>query len=68
MIKRKLNEDMNYRVIVRSVCAFLGWNFIPDFELDTGGTESSNNPSKGKHPKKTGEVSGDVRKWNGLIV
>ena len=48
---------MNYRKTVRSVRAFMGWNFIPDFELDTGGTDSSNNPWKGKNPKKTGKVS-----------
>ena len=40
---------MNYRETVRSVRAFMGWNFIPDFELDTGGTDSSNNPWKGKN-------------------
>ena len=50
--KRELSEDMNYRETVRSVCAFLGWNFIPDFELDTGGTDSSKNPWKEKIPRK----------------
>ena len=35
----------------------MGWNFILDFELDTGGTNSSNNPWKRKNPKKTGKVS-----------
>ena len=71
--KRELSEDMNYRETVRSVRAFLGWSFIPDFELDTGGTDSSNNPWKGKYPKKTGQwkcqlMTGCVKKWNDLIV
>ena len=49
---------MNYRETVRSVLAFMGWNFIADIELDTGGTDSSNNPMKGKkNSKKTGKVS-----------
>ena len=29
--KCELREDMNYGETVRSVRAFLGWNFIPDF-------------------------------------
>ena len=37
--------------------AFMGWNFIPELELDNGGTDSSNNPWKGKNPKKTGKIS-----------
>ena len=37
---------MNYRETVWSVHAFMGWNFIPNFELDTGNTDSSNNPWK----------------------
>ena len=37
--------------------AFMGLNFFPDFELDTGGSDCSNNPWKGKNLKKTVEVS-----------
>ena len=58
--KREISEDMNYRETVRSVYAFMGWNFIPDFELDNRGTESSNNPWKGKNHKKTGKMSVEI--------
>ena len=43
-------EDMTYRETVRSVRAFMGWHYIPTFE-------KSNNPWKGKHPKKPTRIS-----------
>ena len=52
------NEEMNYRETVRSVRAFLGWTHIPDFEPAVGDTDNrSDNPWKGKHPRRTGKVS-----------
>ena len=51
------NEEMNYRETCRAVRAFLGWNHIPDFELSISDGDRSNNPWKGKHPRKTGKVS-----------
>ena len=52
------NEEMNYRETVRSVRAFLGWSHIPDFEVSVGDTDDcSDNPWKGKHPRRTGKVS-----------
>ena len=51
------NEEMNYRETVRAVQAFLGWSHIPDFEFSVAGGDRSDNPWKGKHPRKTGKVS-----------
>ena len=51
------NEEMNYRETCRAVRAFLGWNHIPDFELSVSDGDTSNNPWKGKRPRKTGKVS-----------
>ena len=52
------NEEINYRETVRSVRAFLGWSHIPDFEPAVGDTDNrSDNPWKGKHPRRTGKIS-----------
>ena len=51
------NEEMSYRETVRSVRAFLGWSHIPDFELSASDGDHSDNPWKGKHPRKTGKIS-----------
>ena len=51
------NEEMNYRETVRAVRAFLGWSNIPDFEFSVADGDRSDNPWKGKHPRKTGKVS-----------
>ena len=52
------NEEMNYRETVRAVRAFLGWTYIPDFKPAVGDTDNkSDNPWKGKHPRRTGKVS-----------
>ena len=45
-------EDMNYRVTVRSIRSFMGWNHIPTFESDLSEPDKSNNPWKGKLPKR----------------
>ena len=54
------NEEMNYRETCRAVRAFLGWDHIPDFELSVSDGDRSDNPWKGKHPRKTGKVSGEL--------
>ena len=51
------NEEMNYHETCRAVRAFLGWDHIPDFELSVSDGDRSDNPWKGKHPRKTGKVS-----------
>ena len=51
------NEEMNYRETVRAVRTFLGFTHIPDFEASTGDYDRSDNPWKGKHPRKSGKVS-----------
>ena len=50
------NEEMSYRETVRSVRAFLGWSHILDFELSASDGDRSDNPWKGKHPRKTGKI------------
>ena len=35
------NEEMSYRETVRSIRAFMGWNFIPDFELEYSDPDKS---------------------------
>ena len=51
------NKEMNYRETCRAVRAFLGWDHIPDFELSVSDGDRSDNPWKGKHPRKIGKVS-----------
>ena len=52
------NEEMIYRETVRSVRSFLGWSHIPDFEASASDTDNrSDNPWKGKHPRRSGKVS-----------
>ena len=50
-------EDMNYRVTVRSIWSFMGWNHIPTFESDLSEPDKSNNPWKGKLPKRPARIS-----------
>ena len=50
-------EDMSYRVTVRSVRSFMGWHHIPTFETDYTEPDKSNNPWKGKNPKKPTRIS-----------
>ena len=53
----EVTEDMNYRETVRSVRLFMGWNLIPVFEEDFSEPDKSNNPWKGKVPKRHARVS-----------
>ena len=55
--KPEVTEDMNCRETVRSVRSFMGWNHIPVFEADFGEPDKSNNPWKGKVPKRPARVS-----------
>ena len=45
-------EEMNYRETVRAIRSFMGWTHIPDFESDLNEPDKSNNPWKGKNPKR----------------
>ena len=51
--KPEKNEEMSYRETVRSIRAFIGWNFIPDFELAYSDPDKSNNPWRDKNPRTT---------------
>ena len=42
---------------MRAVRAFLGFTHIPDFQPATGDYDRSDNPWKGKHPRKSGKMS-----------
>ena len=50
-------EDMTYRETVRSVRSFMGWHHIPAFESDYSEPDKSNNPWKGKQPRKPTRIS-----------
>ena len=50
-------EDMTYRETVRSVRSFMGWSHIPVYESDLSEPDKSNNPWKGKNPKKPARLS-----------
>ena len=50
-------EDMSYRETVRSVRAFMGWHHIPAFETNFSEPDKSNNPWKGKNPRKPTRIS-----------
>ena len=51
------NEEMIYKETVRSVRALLGWSHIPDIEFSASDGDRSDNPWKGRHPRKTGKIS-----------
>ena len=53
-------EEMNYRETVRSIRSFMGWTHIPDFESDLNEPDKSNNPWKGKNPKRPARISVDM--------
>ena len=55
--KTELTEDMTYRETVRSVRSFMGWNHIPVFEADYSEPDKSNNPWRGKNPKRPSRIS-----------
>ena len=50
-------EDINYRETVRSIRSCMGWNHIPTFESDLSEPDKSNNPWKGKLPKRPALIS-----------
>ena len=50
-------EDMTFRETVRSVRSFMGCDHIPVFESDLSEPDKSNNPWKGKNPKKLARIS-----------
>ena len=62
-------EDMTYRETVRSVRSFMGWSHIPVYESDLSEPDKSNNPWKGKNPKKPARLllclpmTGFARNW-----
>ena len=43
--------EKNEKMTVRSIRAFMGWDFIPDFELEYSDPDKSNNPWRGKNPR-----------------
>ena len=50
-------EEMSYRETVRSVHSYMGWHHIPTFETTYSEPDKSNNPWKGKNPRKPTRVS-----------
>ena len=50
-------EDMSYRETVRSIRSYMGWHHIPAFETDYSEPDKSNNPWKGKNPRKPTQIS-----------
>ena len=50
-------EDMTYRETVRSVRSFMGWSHIPVYKSVLSEPDKSNNPWKGKNPKKPARIS-----------
>ena len=50
-------EDVTYRETVHSVRSFMGWHHIPTFESDYSEPDKSNNPWKGKQPRKPTRIS-----------
>ena len=50
-------EDMSYRETVWSIRSFMGWHHIPAFKTDYAEPDKSNNPWKGKNPRKPTRIS-----------
>ena len=57
--KPEQTKDMNYRETVRSIWSFMGWRHIPTFKSDLSEPDKSNNPWKGKLPKRPA-ICGDA--------
>ena len=55
--KQEIAEELNYRETVGSVRSFMGWDHIPTFESDLSEPDKSNNPWKGKNPKRPSRIS-----------
>ena len=47
-------EDISYRETVRSIRSYMGWHHIP---ADYSEPDKSNNPWKGKNPRKPTRIS-----------
>ena len=56
MDKPKQTEELNYRETVRSARLFIGWHHIPTFECDLSEPKKTNNPWKGKNPKRPSRI------------
>ena len=56
MDKPEQTEELNYRETVRSVQLFMGWHHIPTFECDLSEPDKTNNPLKGKNPKRPSRI------------
>ena len=54
---KEQTEDMTFRETVRSVRSFMGWDYIPVLESDLSEPDKSNNPWRGKHPRKPARIS-----------
>ena len=59
-------EDMTYKETVRLVRSFMGWHHIPAFESDYSEPDKSNNPWKGKQPRKPTRISVAMPQMIGL--
>ena len=55
--KQEQTEDLTFRETVRSIRSFMGWDYIPVFESDLAEPDKSNNPWRGKHPRKPARIS-----------
>ena len=55
--KQEITEELNDRETIRSVRSFMGWDHIPTFESDLSEPDKSNNPWKGKNPKRPSRIS-----------
>ena len=55
--KQEQTEDLTFRETVRSIRSFMGWDHIPVFGSDLAEPDKSNNPWRGKHPRKPARIS-----------
>ena len=55
--KQEQTEDLTFRETVRSIRSFMGWDYIPVFESDLAEPDKTNNPWRGKHPRKPARIS-----------
>ena len=58
--KQEQTEDLTFRQTVQSIRSFMGWDHIPVFESDLAEPDKSNNPWRGKHPRKPARISVSV--------
>ena len=55
--KQEQTEDLTFRETVRSIRSFMGWDYIPVSESDLAEPDKTNNPWRGKHPRKPARIS-----------